>query len=111
SISGEDYAVQAQAGVDPHITFLTLQSRDSALAPYRRIQFGLLALGALAVLAGVTGSAFLARTITAPVSRLVEGTRAVAAGNFDVVVDVNTGDELGVLASSFNTMTRGLRER
>lgn len=111
TINAEEYAVQAQAGADPFITFLTLQSRDSALAPYRRIQFGLLALGALAFLAGVAGSAFLARTMTAPVSRLVEGTRQVAAGNFDVVVDVDTGDELGALAASFNTMTRGLRER
>lgn len=111
TINGEEYAVQAQAGADPFITFLTLQSRDTALAPYRRIQFGLLALGTLAFLAGVAGSAFLARTMTAPVSRLVEGTRQVAAGNFDVVVDVDTGDELGALASSFNTMTRGLRER
>jgi class 3 adenylate cyclase len=111
TISGEEYAVHAQPGADPYITFLALQSRDRALVPYRRIQFGLLALGALAFLVGIGGSAFLARTITAPVSRLVEGTRQVAAGNFDVVVDVQTQDELGTLASSFNTMTRGLRER
>jgi class 3 adenylate cyclase len=111
TFAGEEYAVRATPATDAAITYLTLQSRDRALAPYRRIQLGLLALGALAVVAGVGASALLARTITAPVARLVEGTKQVAAGNFNYAVDVNTGDELGTLATSFNTMTRGLRER
>ena len=71
----------------------------------------LLALGVIAVAAGVGASALLARTISAPVARLVQGTREVAAGNFDYAVDVHTEDELGALAESFNSMTRGLRER
>ena len=53
----------------------------------------------------------MARTITAPVARLVEATEQVSAGNFDHAVDVHTQDELGALAESFNSMTRGLRER
>ncbi|MGH9173894.1 MAG: adenylate/guanylate cyclase domain-containing protein [Vicinamibacterales bacterium] len=111
TIAGEEYAVSVTPGVDAAITYLTLQSRDRALAPYRRIQVGLLALGAIAVAIGVGASALLARTVTAPVARLVEGTRQVAAGNFDFALDVKTQDELGTLAESFNTMTRGLRER
>jgi adenylate cyclase len=90
---------------------LTLQSRDQALAPYRLIQGGLLFLGLVAIMAGVTGSAMLARSITRPVGQLVEGTRAVAAGHYDFELLVERDDELGDLAASFNTMTRGLRER
>jgi adenylate cyclase len=93
------------------VTYLTLQSRDRALAPYRRIQVGLLALGIIAVALGVGASALLARTISAPVARLVEGTKQVSAGNFDYAVDVHSEDELGALADSFNGMTKGLRER
>ena len=111
AIAGEEYAVSVRSGADAAITYATLQSRDRALAPYRRIQIGLLALGALAVGAGVAASALLARTVTAPVARLVEGTQQVAAGNFEFALDVTTEDELGALAESFNTMTRGLRER
>ena len=111
TIVGEEYAVSVTPGADPAITYVTLQSRDRALVPYRQIQAGLLALGALAVAIGIAASALLARTVTAPVARLVEGTRQVAAGNFDFAVDVKTQDELGTLAESFNTMTRGLRER
>jgi adenylate cyclase len=65
----------------------------------------------LAVGLGVVASALLARSITAPVARLVEATEQVAAGNFHHTVDVKSGDELGALARSFNAMTRGLRER
>ena len=111
AIKGEQYAVHASPGADASVVYLTLQSRDRALAPYRRIQGGLLVLGLLAVAAGIGASFLLARTITAPVARLVHGTQQVAAGNFAVTVDVTTEDELGALASSFNSMTRGLRER
>jgi adenylate cyclase len=88
-----------------------LQSRDRALLPYRRIQYGLLVLGLLAAVAGVGGSAFLAGNVTAPVAKLVEGTTQVAAGNFDYRLDIRTGDEIGDLARSFNVMIQGLRER
>jgi class 3 adenylate cyclase len=111
NIEGENYAAVALQGADPSITYLVLQSRDRALAPYRRIQLGLLAIGALAVVAGIAASAVLARTITAPVARLVQGTTQVARGDLDVTVTVDTSDELGDLAVSFNAMTRGLRER
>jgi adenylate cyclase len=53
----------------------------------------------------------LARTVTAPVAKLVEGTEQVAAGNFEFRIDVHTGDEIGDLARSFNGMIQGLRER
>lgn len=90
---------------------IILQSRDRALAPYRRIQLGLVILGLVVTLAGVMGSALLARTVTAPVAKLVEGTREVAAGNFEFRIDVRSGDEIGGLADSFNSMIQGLRER
>jgi adenylate cyclase len=88
-----------------------IQSYDDAIAPYRWIQVGLIVLGAIAAVVGVSTSALLARNITAPVAKLVEGTQQVAAGNFDYRLDVRSADEIGDLAGSFNTMIQGLRER
>src|SRR5205085_11410561 len=88
-----------------------LQWRDRAKQPYRGIQLGLLILGIIAAVVGIAGSAVLARNITAPVAKLVEGTQQVAAGNFDYRLEIPATDEIGDLARSFNSMIRGLRER
>lgn len=113
-IEGEHYlaaALPLVSGADVQPLAVVLQSRDRALAPYRRIQLGLLLLGLAAAMAGILASAMLARSVTAPVAKLVEGTEQVAAGNFEFRIDVHTGDEIGDLARSFNGMIQGLRER
>ncbi len=52
---------------------------------------------------------YLARGITVPIQMLAEGTREVSAGNLDYRVDLQAGDELGILVESFNGMTRELK--
>lgn len=111
-IGGERYESSVTVlGPEDGPLAISLQSLDRALAPFRRIQIGLVVLGLLAAVVGITGSAVLARTVTAPVGKLVQGTREVAAGNFDFRLDIQSGDEIGDLAQSFNTMIQGLRER
>ena len=111
-VSGEHYRGLTLAPTDADAPLVvTMLSRDQAMAPYRRIQSGLLIIGAIAVGIGVLGSALMARSITDPIGRLREGTRQVAAGNYEFLIDVNRRDELGELAASFNQMTEGLRER
>ncbi len=52
----------------------------------------------------------LNRFITRPVTYLSSTAAAIGGGNLDAVIDLPSGDELGALASSFNTMTRNLKE-
>jgi adenylate cyclase len=64
------------------------------------------------VLSGAIFFVFLfSISLTSPIERLVEVTRRVAAGDFNVVADVHTGDEVGELGASFDAMVAGLRER
>jgi class 3 adenylate cyclase len=111
-VAGQTYVAMANTldGKDGPLA-VRLQSRDLAIAPYRRIQFGLLTLGLLTALLGISASAMLARSVTAPVRSLVEGTQQVASGNFDFRLDVQGRDEISDLAQSFNTMIQGLSER
>lgn len=112
NVAGQTYVgVAAPLGGKNGPLAICLQSRDRALAPYRRIQIGLIVLGLLAAVLGITASAVLARSVTAPVRALVGGTRRVASGNFDFSLDIRSGDEIGDLAQSFNIMIQGLRER
>jgi adenylate cyclase len=66
---------------------------------------------ALMVAVGIGGAVALATLLSRPIFRLVQGTRAVAGGNFGVALTVTSRDELGLLTASFNDMARSLREK
>ena len=52
---------------------------------------------------------FLAKGITGPVQDLADATDEIARGNLDYHIDVFADDEIGVLADSFNKMTKDLK--
>jgi two-component system nitrogen regulation sensor histidine kinase NtrY len=52
---------------------------------------------------------YLAKQITVPIFKLAEGTHAVASGNLDYRIDVESNDEVGLLVKSFNRMTEDLK--
>ena len=54
---------------------------------------------------------FLAKRYTTPIRRLVEGVKRVSGGDLTVNMPVETHDEIGELAESFNEMVAQLRER
>jgi adenylate cyclase len=65
----------------------------------------------IATALGLIFASFVTRSLVDPVKRLVGGTRAVEAGDLDVEILVRTHDELAMLATSFNHMVVGLREK
>ena len=76
----------------------------------KRVYILVFALITLVVLFSVTWiGLYLARRITEPVQSLAVGTREIASGNLDYRVEVQAGDELGILVDSFNAMTADLR--
>ena len=64
----------------------------------------------LVVLASVLMSLLVHRLIYVPLRDLESGAKRVAAGNLDEAIPVRGDDELGQLASSFNSMTAALKE-
>jgi len=50
----------------------------------------------------------LAREITVPIRKLIEGTQQISLGNLSYRVDVRAGDELAILVNSFNKMSEEL---
>jgi two-component system, NtrC family, sensor kinase len=58
----------------------------------------------------VAGAAlYLTRAVATPLARLGRGAAALASGNLDARVDINTPDEFGALAADLNAMTLSLR--
>ena len=60
----------------------------------------------LSVLTAIWLAFVAARKLVAPINDLVEGTKAVAAGDYEKQLPSSGNDELGMLMRSFNTMTR-----
>ncbi len=81
-----------------------------ALAPYRPMLWAVIILALAGFASLIVGSWFLARTITRPVSALDNATRRLERGDA-AEVPVTTSDELGRLASSFNSMAAGIHDR
>jgi signal transduction histidine kinase/HAMP domain-containing protein len=63
---------------------------------------GLLVLGALAAL-------LIAGKISDPIMALARGADEIRGGNLEVVIDIRSEDEIGMLAASFNRMTAELK--
>ncbi|MGE4580044.1 MAG: ATP-binding protein [Desulfuromonadales bacterium] len=59
----------------------------------------------------VLAAYLLSRSIGRPLLQLTEGTKEMARGNLDARVTVQSHDEVGELAESFNTMANELRRR
>ena len=64
----------------------------------------------LAMLSAVAIAFVLSRRLSAPLSVLAEGTRAIARGDYSTMLPAHGKDELGILVQSFNSMTRQLGE-
>ena len=66
--------------------------------------------GLIAMAAAILLSVFLLRQITRPLRRLDTATRRIARGEFDERVEIDTSDEIGRLARSFDEMAESLEQ-
>ena len=63
------------------------------------------------ILGGIGGAVGLAIVLTKPILKLAQGTKAIAAGSFDITLPIASRDEIGDLTESFNDMAKNLREK
>lgn len=63
------------------------------------------------VLVALVVSYFIARWILIPIFKLIDASKAVAAGDLNTKVEISTKDELEYLAESFNAMAQALQKR
>lgn len=73
------------------------------------VLFDNLKLGIVIFIIGFILMIFFIKKIVVPIKQLIEGTKAVAAGNYDQHIEIETRDELESLASSFNNMVTELK--
>jgi len=64
----------------------------------------------LALLSSVSASFVISRKFSSPLAMLADATRQISKGNYKKIISEQGKDEIGVLISSFNSMTSQLEE-
>jgi adenylate cyclase len=89
----------------------TLLRTDAELTTRKQTQVMIIAaiLTLLATILGLVFAALVSAGVTRPVRRLLEGAKAVEAGQLDQTLAVTSRDEIGHLTIAFNQMVEQLR--
>ncbi len=110
-INGEPHLVVAATLPDSDSEFYFFFSKQQLLRSLSSLRATLIrGWLVLVALAGVVGST-LARQTLRPVSRASDAARSLAEGLLDTRLPVETHDEFGAWASSFNEMAEALQEK
>src|SRR3984957_11027369 len=86
-------------------------SRRPLIELQRQIVSTAMLVGGIGILVAIIASLWFAARVTRPVVSLAEAARRVAAGDLNSKVEVESSDELGELAASFNRMTEDLLQQ
>ncbi len=100
-------ATQSEQLIQAYQGYRQLEVRKSDIKTTYRLTFLMVTLVLLLMTTWV--GLYLARRVVVPIEAVAEGTRRLSEGDLDYQVEVPADDELGVLVSSFNSMTTELR--
>jgi two-component system, NtrC family, sensor histidine kinase KinB len=83
---------------------------DRAKYVAERAMISTLCIGLGAVLFGLGFSLFLSKLLVKPLGQMLEATRQISNGRYDIEIETHLNDELGQLAGQFNIMAIKLKE-
>ncbi len=103
-------AVSLQGESAQPVRLVVLKSLNEAHAFVGRMNVLLAGLGLMGLIAGTLVVFLIARAFTRPLDHLVDGVRALGAGDYDYPLPKGGNDEIAELTSAFARMRSGLRE-
>ncbi len=113
-VSGNEYIYDI---VNPIITaserlgFVRISlSSKNALVEASKSNNRIFLIGFLAITLGIIGAVFMAKRISNPINKLAMEAKSVSNGDLNREIDINSKDEVGVLADAFRYMTWSLKK-
>ncbi len=97
-----DGEIVAAVGVDGSASFF---------GPLAELGRTLAVVGIVALALVVLATLYISRRITRPVGRLAQAAKVIGQGELNREIEVETLDEIGVLAHTLNEMRKSIRER
>ena len=109
-LTGPTLSAANQNGANQQLMGVLLvgSSRRPLIELERQVVSTAMLVGGAGILVAVLASLWFAARVTRPVVSLAAAARRVAAGDLGTKVEVESSDELGELAASFNRMTEDL---
>ncbi len=105
SLTEFEQVKKAQQSLDDHKNLILLED------PIRtNFTTYLLLFSLLIIFSSIWFGYYLARSIVDPLEILVDGTKRISRGELDFQIDLESGDEIGMLLESFNSMTTQLQQ-
>ena len=97
----------------PSVKWILLVEIDKSevLSPIKHVLVSALITAAVVIVMIVLLFAGFMKKMVMPLRKISDAAKKIASGNFDVVVPVQTHDEIGVLCESFNYMTDHINAR
>ncbi len=84
-------------------------SAEEIFAPAMELRKLLSTISLLVTMIVILIGFWVSRSITRPIEKLKNATDKIGKGEMDTIIDINSRDEIGQLARSFNQMTKDLR--
>ena len=94
-----------------HVFVVLQRSLQEAMAPYIEARRGLLVFSAALLTFVAAAAGWVSGSIAKPLRVLTDAARKMISGNYDMKVAIDTKDEFGELARSFNAMRKAIADR
>jgi signal transduction histidine kinase len=86
-------------------------NEDEAMIPVFAIRNSILLISIIIASIVFLFAYFISRKITFPIKRLQKASKEIGCGNYDIILDISTLDEIGMLTESFNEMSSRLKKQ
>ncbi len=96
---------------DNQVIALLQSPLDAAMQAFAPLDQNILLIALISLVASLAGALLLARSVSQPVRALAQAAERIGQGDYQTPVRLKRSDELGLLASAFNSMQSGIAER
>ncbi len=107
------YSVVPESKYDEKLGWSLLQDldKDEVFAPLTNLNNSIIIVGILVVVLSAVMGVYFSRTISKPLELLRLATDDLSKGNLDHQIPIQSNDELGKLAESFNLMIKDVKRK
>ncbi|WP_042934465.1 HAMP domain-containing protein, partial [Pseudomonas gingeri] len=99
------------ASSDSQVIALLQSPLDAAMQAFAPLDQKILLIALISLLASLAGALLLARSVSQPVRSLAQAAERIGQGDYQTPLALQRSDELGLLATAFNSMQSEIAER